>query len=129
MAGKPTNVDEYLATVPDEARVRFEELRRVVRTLAPGAVEVISYGMPTFKLSGKWLAYFGAWKSHYGLYGMNGYVSSDELARYDTDKGTIRFPLEEPLPEALVKKLVSARLTDISAAAAQRGAQAIGGQQ
>jgi len=117
---KPAGIDEYLAAAPDDARVRFEELRQVVRTIAPEAVEVISYGMPTFKIKGKWLAYFGAWKNHYGLYGMNGYASPDELARYETVKGTIRFPLDEPLPEDLAKTLVSARLADVQAAAPRR---------
>ena len=117
---KPRSVDEYLASVPAEARTRFEELRRIVKAAAPDGIEVISYGMPTFKLRGKWLAYFGAWQSHWGIYGMNGYASPDELAGYDTVKGTIRFPLDRPLPEALVKKLVEARLADIEATATAR---------
>ena len=119
LSTKPTNIDEYLATVPDEARTRFEQLRRVVQAIAPDAVEAISYGMPTFKYRGKWLAYFGVWKDHYGIYGMNGYASAEELARYDNEKGTIRFPLDQPLPEDLVKKLVSARLADLQAPASR----------
>jgi uncharacterized protein YdhG (YjbR/CyaY superfamily) len=117
---KPTDVDGYLATVPGEARARFEELRSTVKALAPRAVESISYGMPTFKYGGQRLAHFAAWKSHCALYGMNADAHRDELAAYDTSRGTIRFPLDEPLPEPLVKALVGERVAAIEAAAAER---------
>ena len=120
MNAKPTDVDGYLATVPEEARARFEELRRTIEALAPGAAESISYDMPTFKYQGQRLAYFAAWKTHSALYGMNADAHREELAGYDTSRGTIRFPLDAPLPEALVKTLVSERMAAIEAATAAR---------
>jgi uncharacterized protein YdhG (YjbR/CyaY superfamily) len=104
--GKPADVDGYLATLPDAARATLGELRRVIRAAAPEAVESISYGMPTFKHRGRPLIYFGAAKSHCSLYG--------------TAEGTIRFRPGEPPPEALVTRLVSARIAAIEAAAAGR---------
>jgi uncharacterized protein YdhG (YjbR/CyaY superfamily) len=125
--GKPTDVDGYLATVPDEARARFAELRRTVKALAPGATETISYDMPTFKYQGQRLAYFAAWKSHWALYGMNSDAHRDELAGYDTSRGTIRFPLDAPLPEPLVRTLVSERVAAIEVAEADRKRKRSGG--
>ncbi len=120
MAAKPTNTAEYFATVPDDARAMLEELRRAIQAAAPDAVESFGYGMPGFKHLGKTLIYFGAWTSHYAIYGMNAYAHQDELSGYDTDKGTIRFPLDKPPPEALVKKLVGERIAALEAAAAER---------
>ena len=120
MDPKPTDIDGYLSTVSDDARATLEELRRTINALAPSAVEAISYGMPAFKYQGRPLIYFGAWKNHCALYGMSADAHQDELAAYDTSKGTIRFPPGEPLPEALVKTLVSARIAEIEAAAAGR---------
>jgi uncharacterized protein YdhG (YjbR/CyaY superfamily) len=118
MATKPTNAAEYLVTVPDDARATLEELRRMIKAVAPDAVEVFGYGMPGFKYLGKTLIYFGAWTNHSAIYGMNVEGHQDELAAYDTAKGTIRFPLGEPLPEALVKILVCERISAIEAKAA-----------
>jgi uncharacterized protein YdhG (YjbR/CyaY superfamily) len=120
MNAKPPDIDGYLSTVPDDARTTLEELRRTIKAIAPGAVEAISYGMPAFKYQGRPLIYFGAWKNHCALYGMSPDAHQDELAAYDISKGTIRFPTGEPLPEALVKTLVSARIAEIEAAAAGR---------
>jgi uncharacterized protein YdhG (YjbR/CyaY superfamily) len=106
MEMQPTDIDGYLTTVPDDARATLQELRRTIMATAPGAVESISYGLPAFKYQGRPLVYFGAAKNHCALYG--------------TSEGTIRFSPGEPLPEALVKTLVSARITDIEAAAAGR---------
>ena len=102
----PTDIDGYLSTVPDDARATLEDLRRRIKAMAPGAVEVISYGMPTFKYQGRPLVYFGAWKNHCALYG--------------TSKGTIRFPPGEPPPETLVQSLVRARIEAIEAGATGR---------
>jgi uncharacterized protein YdhG (YjbR/CyaY superfamily) len=116
----PTNIDGYLATVPDGARATLEELRRAIKAAAPDAVEAISYGMPAFMYQGQPLVYFGAWKNHCALYGAGVDAHQDELTGYDTSKGTIRFPLGASLPEALVKTVVSARVAKIEAAAAGR---------
>ena len=119
---KPTDIDGYLSTLPDDARATLEELRRIIKAVAPDAVEAISYGMPAFKYRGRPLAYFAAAKHHCALYGLSATQAAhqDKLATYDTSKGTIRFPPGEPLPEALVKTLVSERMAKIEAAAAGR---------
>lgn len=115
-----SDVDGYLSTLPDDARATLEELRRTIKAAAPDAVEMISYGLPGFKYQGRPLVGFGAWKGHCALYGMIPEAHQDLLSAYDTSKGTIRFPLGEPLPEALVRTLVSARIARIEAAAAER---------
>ena len=114
---KPADIDQYLATVPAEARVMLEELRRTIRAVAPEAAESISYGVATFKHQGRPLAYIGAAKKHCALYGLHIGAHQDELAAYDTSKGTIRFSLGSKLPLALVKTLVSERKAEIEAAA------------
>jgi uncharacterized protein YdhG (YjbR/CyaY superfamily) len=122
MNTKPTNIDGYLSTVSDDARATLEYLRRTIKAMAPGAVEAFSYGMPAFKYQGRALVWFGAARNHCALYGISAVIEAhqDELAAYDTSKGTIRFPPGEPLPEALVQTLVSARIAEIEAAAAGR---------
>ncbi len=106
--------------MPDAACATLQELRRRIKAVAPGAVETISYGLPAFKYQGRPLVYFGAAKNHCALYGISPDAHQDELAAYDTSKGTIRFPAGEPLPEALLKTLLSARIAEIEAAAAAR---------
>jgi len=116
MTAKPTDVDAYLAALPADARAALEGLRRTIKTIVPEAVESIGYGMPTYKYRGRPLIGFAAWKQHCAIYGsVDG--SRDELAAYDTDKGTIRFPPDKPLPEALVKTLLDERRAAIDAAA------------
>ena len=110
-------VDEYLARVPDEMRPALEALRKTIRAAAPGATEVISYQVPTFKLNGS-LVSFGAAKSHCAFYVMSPAVMEahkDDLKGYDTSKGTVRFTPDRPLPAALVTKLVKARIAEKSA--------------
>jgi uncharacterized protein YdhG (YjbR/CyaY superfamily) len=117
---RPTDIDAYLATVPEDARAALEDLRRTIKVIVPDAVESISYGVPTFKYRGRPLAYFGAAKNHCALYGMNIEAHRDALAAYDTSKGTIRFQPNNPLPDALVQSLVVARMTKIESAATAR---------
>jgi uncharacterized protein YdhG (YjbR/CyaY superfamily) len=109
------DVDEFLAAVPNEARAALEKVRGHIRAAAPGATESISYGIPTFKLEGRPLVGTGATKNHCALYVMSPEVMeahAAELEGYDTSKGTVRFPAENPLPAALVKKLVKARIAE-----------------
>ncbi len=120
MRTRPTDINGYLATLPDDARATLEELRRTIGAVAPQAVEAFSYGMVGFKYAGRPLAYIAAWKNHCALYGMRVDTHQAELAAYDTSKGTIRFPLNQPLPEALVKTLISDRIAAIEAAGAAR---------
>jgi uncharacterized protein YdhG (YjbR/CyaY superfamily) len=92
----------------------------VVKAVAPDAVESMSYGMPVFTRGGRPLVYFAAWKSHCALYGVRLDPHQKELAGRDTGKGTIRFPLDQPLPEDLLKSLIGSRLSESDAAAAKR---------
>ena len=110
----PTNVDEYLAAVPEPARSTLTKVRAAIRSAAPGAEETISYRMPTFKYKGP-LVGFAAFPNHCGFYVMsstllNGFKA--DLAGYETATGTIRFPVDKPLPAALIKKLVKARIAE-----------------
>jgi uncharacterized protein YdhG (YjbR/CyaY superfamily) len=108
-------VEEFVAAVPDEARRTLEKLRRTIRAAAPEATEAISYGVPAFKHKGRPLVGYGAAKGHCALYVMSPKVMeahAADLEGYDTSKGTIRFPAGEPLPAALVKKLVKARIAE-----------------
>lgn len=120
MATKPADIDGYLSALPDGARAVIEELRRIIKAVAPTAVEGISYDMPAFTYRGRRLLYFGAWKDHCALYGLSVEGHQSELAPYDASKGTIRFPLGQPLPEALVNTLVTERVAEIEAAAGSK---------
>jgi uncharacterized protein YdhG (YjbR/CyaY superfamily) len=110
MAAKPKTIDDYLARLSDDKRAALERLRRIIKAAVPGAEEGISYQIPAFRLDGKWFVWFGAAANHCAIYGVGGTLA-DELKRYDTSgKGTIRFHPDHPLPAALVKKLVKARI-------------------
>lgn len=106
-------VDEYLANIPEPARSTLQKVRAMIRAALPSeATEGISYGMPTFKYKGPLLGY-AAFPNHCGLYPMNPSVIEafkDELKDFKTSKGTIRFSVDTPLPSALLKKLVKARI-------------------
>lgn len=111
---KPTSPDEYLAALPDDKRTALERLRRTIRAAAPGAEECISYSLPAFRQNGPLVGY-GATAKHCAFYLMSGSTVDahrDELAGYDTSKGTIRFAADTPLPDALVHKLVHARIAE-----------------
>ena len=109
----PKNVDEYLAGVPEPARSTLEKVRAVIRSVVPPeATEVISYRIPMFKYKGM-LVGFAAFSSHCSLFpGALPEAFKDELKQYRTAKGTIQFPVDKPLPAALIKKLVKARIAE-----------------
>ena len=110
------SIDHYLADQTVDIRVALEKLRFTILSTAPDAVEVISYGMPAFKLNGYMLVGFAAFKKHCSLFPWNGHTVEqfkDELKNYTTSSGTIQFTLEKPLPVSLVKKIVKARIQDI----------------
>jgi uncharacterized protein YdhG (YjbR/CyaY superfamily) len=114
MASKPTSIDEYLAATSPELRAALERLRKAIRTAAPKAEECISYQLPAFRQNGV-LVSFGATARHCALYVMSPKVMEDhedDLEGYDTSKGTIRFQPDDPLPAALVRKLVKARIAE-----------------
>lgn len=121
---KPTTVDEYLATVPDDARATLEGLRRAIGAMAPDAIEGMGYGIPGFKYKGRPLIYFGAARKHCALYGGTIGAHRGDLAGYDTSKGTLRFPVGEPPPDALVEALVTERMAEIDIEAARKGKKA-----
>jgi uncharacterized protein YdhG (YjbR/CyaY superfamily) len=109
----PKNVDEYLAAVPEPARTTLNKIRATIRSaVPPEATEAISYGMPAFKYKGP-LMWFAAFSNHCSLFPGSGSLIAafqDDLKGYRTSKGTIQFPMDKPLPAALVKKLVKARI-------------------
>ena len=116
---RSAEIDAFLAGLPQEVREALEDLRRTIATAAPDAVEGIGYGVPAFKYRGRPLVSFGAGKSHCSFYVQSPALMDahrDELAGYDTAKGTIRFAADKPLPAGLVAKLVKARVAETDAA-------------
>ena len=115
MNTKPKTIDEYLAGVKADQRAALEKLRRTIRAAAPKAEECISYGLAAFRLNGRPLVAFGASANHCAFYPMNSTTVEafqKQLKDYDTSKGTIRFQADNPLPVALVRKLVKARIAE-----------------
>ena len=114
MARKPTTIDEYLAPLGDDQRAALEKLRRAIQAAAPKAAECISYQVPTFRLNGRGIASFGAAAKHCSFYPGAFPIAAHKnaLKNYDTSKGTIRFQPDKPLPAALVRKLVKARIAE-----------------
>lgn len=111
---RPTSPDEYLAALPADKRAALEQLRRTIREAAPQAEECISYSLPAFRQNGPLVGY-GATAKHCAFYLMSGSTVEahrDQLAGYDTSKGTIRFPADRPLPAELVHTLVRARIAE-----------------
>ena len=114
------DVDAFLAALPPEMRAALENLRRAIRAAAPGIEESINYGVPAFKYRGRSLVSYGAAKSHCSFYVQSPAVMEahrEELASYATSKGTVRFAPDAPLPDALVAKLVRARMAETDATA------------
>ena len=109
------DVEEYLAAVPEPARSTLNKIREAIRSAAPPeATEALGYGMPTFRYKGGLVGY-AAFKEHCSFFPMSLAVMAafrDELKKFPTSKGGIRFPLDKPLPAALVKKMVKARVAE-----------------
>jgi uncharacterized protein YdhG (YjbR/CyaY superfamily) len=110
---KATTVDEYIARQPEDVQPTLQQIRAVIREAAPAATEKISYGMPGYSLKG-YLVGFAAWKQHIGLYpapsGMEAFDA--ELARYKKAKGSVNFPLDEPMPYDLIRRIVEYRVAE-----------------
>lgn len=107
------NVDAFIKASPKQTWAKLKELRRIVRAVLPEAEEKISYRMPVYKFKGKGVVAFAGFKNHIGFYGMTGdffKAFGKELKNYETSKGTIRFPLNKPLPVGLIKKLIRVRI-------------------
>jgi uncharacterized protein YdhG (YjbR/CyaY superfamily) len=108
-------IDEYLARVNADHRDALQKIREAIRAAAPKAEECISYGIPAFCLNGRSLVFFGAWANHCAFYpGSSAMLKKfqDELSDFQTSKGTLRFSPDKPLPVALVKRLVKARIAE-----------------
>src|SRR2546423_150526 len=112
---KPETIDEYLTGVNSQQRIALEKLRWTIRAVTPKLEECISYGIPAFRLKGRSLVFFGAWANHCSFYpGSSATLRKfrNQLKNFQISKGTIRFSSEKPLPIALVKKLVKARIAE-----------------
>jgi uncharacterized protein YdhG (YjbR/CyaY superfamily) len=115
MATTPKTPDEYLKAVSADKRAALETLRKSIKAAAPEAEECISYGVPAFRLNGKFMVAYGVAKNHCAFYPGSVIDKLDELKHYDTGKGTVRFPPDKPLPPALVRKLVKLRIAKMGA--------------
>jgi len=114
-----TSVEDYLAALPDERRSAVQELRRTIRAAAPEATELISYQMPAFRSHGQFLVSYAAFKNHYSLFPASEAVVTglgEELTPHLSGKGTIRFRADDPIPSALVTKIVKIRFAENAAA-------------
>lgn len=111
-----TSIDAYIQTFPSTVAKILNDIRQTIHNAAPEATEVISYQLPTFKLQGKNLVHFGAFKEHIGFYPTPGATGEfkNEIAKYAFAKGSIRFPLSEPMPHDLITKIVKFRVKEVS---------------
>ncbi|MBV8550394.1 MAG: DUF1801 domain-containing protein [Acidobacteriaceae bacterium] len=113
----PKSVDEYIAAQPEAVRPKLERVRIAIRKAVPEALEGIGYGMPGYKLHGKPMLYFAGFKEHYSVFAASGTFFAaleDELKGYDLRKGTIHFPLTEPVPVKLISRIARLRAAAIA---------------
>ncbi len=109
-------VSDYIASRPPDVQRTLTRVRSAIRKAMPGAEEVISYHIPAYKLDGRAVLYFAGWKAHYSLYPSTSRLVAafkDDLAPYEVSKGTIRFPLSEPVPVALIAGIATFRATEV----------------
>jgi uncharacterized protein YdhG (YjbR/CyaY superfamily) len=117
-------IDDYLGALDEQKRTALQQLRQTILDIIPNAEECISYGMPAFRLEGKVIAGFAAFKNHLSYLPHSGSVIpelSDELAGYTSTAGSLHFPIDRPLPKALVRKLIATRLKDVNSRASDKG--------
>ena len=112
-----TTIDEYIAEFPEQTAARLERVRAIVRELAPEATETISYAIPTFDLAGRHLVHFAGFAHHIGFYptGRGAAAFAEEFSAYRGGKGSVQFPLSEPLPEDLIRRVVEFRIAQVLA--------------
>jgi uncharacterized protein YdhG (YjbR/CyaY superfamily) len=110
----PKDIDEYIAGFPNDVQEILEKIRMTIRKAAPDAEESISYQIATFTLKGKYLIYFAAYQKHIGLYPAprGSEQFKKELAAYEGGKGTVRFPLDQPIPFGLISRIVKFRVKE-----------------
>lgn len=119
---KPTSVEAYIAAAPEDRRSDLQDLRRTVTTAAPQAEESIAYDMPAYRLHGRFVVSFAAFKRHYSLFPASQVVIDtlgEEVAPYVKGRGTLQFPAGKPLPLDLIARIVRIRLDETEAAVAQ----------
>jgi uncharacterized protein YdhG (YjbR/CyaY superfamily) len=122
----PENVAAYIAGFPRPVQTVLKRVRSIVRRAIPGADEAISYRIPTYKLHGRPVLYFAAFKGHYSVYPSNPRLVAafkDKLERYERSKGTIRFPLSEPVPVKLIEAIAKFRAKEVGEAEKARAAK------
>ena len=119
----PKTIDEYIAGFPKDVQEILEKIRVTIRKAAPDAEETISYLIPTFTLKGKYLIYFAAYKKHIGIYPVptGDAKFNEELSTYQAGKGTLRFPLDKPIPYDLISKIVKVKVKENLAGAEPKG--------
>ena len=118
-----TSVDQYLATQPAATRRVLTRVRSTIRKALPGVEETISYQIPTYKLNGRAVIYFAAWKHHYSIYPSTRAVVDalkDDLEPYEVEKGTIRFPLDQPVPVKLIASIAKVRAQEAASKGRKR---------
>ena len=110
---KPANIDEYIGTFPNDVQEILEKIRATIQKAAPDAKEKISYSMPAFEQNGI-VVYFAAFKNHIGLYALpSGHETfKEELSKYKSGKGSVQFPLDQPMPFDLIAKIVKFRVKE-----------------
>ena len=111
------SVDEYIASQPEAVQNVLERVRSTICKAVPGTEEVISYQIPTYKLNGRPVLHFAGWREHYSLYPSNDRLVAafkDDLAPYEVNKGTIRFPLSEPVPVKLIEGIAKFRAKEVA---------------
>lgn len=115
MPDQPTPIEAYIGTFPADVQTVLETVRRTIREAAPDATETIAYDLPAYKLDGKPLVYFGGFKNHIGLYATpTGHSAfAEELSKYRQGKGSVQFPLSEPMPLDLITRIVQFRVDQL----------------
>lgn len=114
MNKKPSTVDDYIKSFPKSTQILLKQIRAVIKDAATDAEELIAYGMPGYKLNKKPLVYFAGYEKHIGFYATpNGHEKfAKEFAKYKQGKGSVQFPIEEPMPLTLIKKVVDFRVKE-----------------
>jgi uncharacterized protein YdhG (YjbR/CyaY superfamily) len=116
-------IDAYLVEVPEPQKSTLKALRKMIQAALPGAVECITYGVPTFKVDGEAIAGFAAYKNHCTYFPMSGSVLTvmkEDVAKYETSSGALKFAIDKPLPSTLVKRLINVRIKDVAAKESQK---------
>lgn len=122
MKNKINSMDEYIDTFPEDIQILLKQVRQTIKAAAPEAGEKISYGIPTFTLNGKYLIYFAGWKHHISIYPIprGDDAFNQEVAPYVSGKGTLKFPIDKPMPLKLIAKMVKLKVAENASGTDQR---------